>query len=444
MADAAAQDMRDLRAILSRLRHGTAPDGDALALLARGLADGTVSDAQAGALAMGLCHVGLDDARTVALTRAMRDSGRVLRWDLPGPVLDKHSTGGVGDATSLIVAPVLAALGAYAPMLSGRGLGHTGGTLDKLEAIPGVETVVTEARLRAIVADVGCAIVGASAEIAPADRRLYAIRDVTGTVDSVPLITASILSKKLAGGADALVLDVKGGSGAFMRTRAEAEGLARRLVTTAQGAGMACRAVITDMNQPLADAVGNALEVAAVLDVLRDPRPDDRLCALSLALAGEALALGGLADTAQAGARAALAALADGRAADRFGAMVAAMGGPADLVDAPDRHMPRAPVVVPLAADRAGYVVGIDGAGLGDVVVRLGGGRRQAGDRIDPRVGLSCVVRLGTQVAAGDPLAMVHAATEADADAALAALRAAILLGAAPCAVPPLVHGRVG
>jgi thymidine phosphorylase len=434
----------DLRAILSRLRHGTAPDADALAALARGLADGTVGDAQAGALAMGLCHVGLDDAGTVALTRAMRDSGRVLRWDLPGPVLDKHSTGGVGDATSLIVAPVLAALGAYAPMLSGRGLGHTGGTLDKLESIPGVETVVTEARLRAIVRDTGCAIVGASAEIAPADRRLYAIRDVTGTVDSVPLITASILSKKLAGGADALVLDVKGGSGAFMRTRKDAEGLAQRLVVTAQGAGMACRAIITDMNQPLADAVGNALEVAAVLDVLRRPRPDDRLCALSLALAGEALALGGLADTAAEGARAALAALADGRAADRFGAMVAALGGPADLVDAPARHLPRAPVVVPVPAARAGHVAGIDGAGLGDIVVRLGGGRRQAGDAIDPRVGLSRVVRLGAQVAAGDPLAMVHAATEADAQAALPALRAAILLGDAPATVPPLVHGRVG
>lgn len=441
MADAAAPD---LRAILSRLRHGTAPDAAALAAVARGLADGEVSDAQAGALAMGLCHVGLDDAGTVALTRAMRDSGRVLRWDLPGPVLDKHSTGGVGDATSLIVAPVLAALGAYAPMLSGRGLGHTGGTLDKLESIPGVATDVTETRLRAIVADAGCAIVGASAEIAPADRRLYAIRDVTGTVDSVPLIIASILSKKLAGGADALILDVKGGSGAFMRTRAEAEGLAQGLVRTAQGAGMAARAVITDMNQPLADAVGNALEVAAVLDVLRDPRPDDRLCALSLALAGEALALGGLAESAAEGARAALAALADGRAADRFGRMVAAMGGPADLVDAAHRHLPRAPVVRPLAADRAGYVVGIDGVGLGDVVVRLGGGRRRAGDRVDPRVGLSRVVRLGTQVAAGDPLAMVHAATDSDAAAALAALRPAILLGAAPGAVPPLVHGRVG
>jgi len=434
----------DIRAILSGLRHGTAPDADAVAVLARGLADGSVSDAQAGALAMGLCHAGLDDAGTVALTRAMRDSGRVLRWDLPGPVLDKHSTGGVGDATSLVVAPVLAALGAYAPMLSGRGLGHTGGTLDKLEAIPGVGTDVTEARLRAIVADAGCAIVGASAEIAPADRRLYAIRDITGTVDSVPLIVASILSKKLAGGADALVLDVKGGSGAFMRTRAEAEGLAQGLVRTAQGAGMAARAVITDMNQPLADAVGNALEVAAVLGVLRRPRPDDRLCALSLALAGEALALVGLADSAAEGARAALAALADGRAADRFGRMVAAMGGPADLLDAADRHLPTAPVVRPLAAEHAGHVVGIDGVGMGEVVVRLGGGRRQAGDRIDPRVGLSRVVRLGTQVAAGDPLALVHAANDADAAAALAALRAAILLGDTPGAVPPLVHGRVG
>ena len=285
----------DPRTVLDAFRKGHIPAPDALAGFATGLADGSISDAQAGAFAMAVCWHGLGPAGRVALTRAMRDSGRVLTWDLPGPVIDKHSTGGIGDCISLLLAPALAACGAYVPMISGRGLGHTGGTLDKLESIPGLRTGLTETQLRAQLTDTRCAIVSASAEIAPADQRLYGIRDVTGTVASIDLITASILSKKLAAGLEALVLDVKCGSGAFMKTFAEAEELARALVTTAQGAGCMTSALITDMSQPLATAAGNALEVIEVMETLTGTSVNAALWDLTAALGGEALALGGLA-----------------------------------------------------------------------------------------------------------------------------------------------------
>ena len=260
--------MPDARSVLSRLRHGSPLSKADLAWVAEALATGEMSDAQAGAFAMGVCVRGLQEAERAALTCAMRDSGKVLRWDLDGPVLDKHSTGGVGDCVSLLLAPALAACGAYVPMISGRGLGHTGGTLDKLDAIPGLVTGLDEQRFRAVVADCGCAIVSASADIAPADKRLYAVRDVTSTVDSLDLITASILSKKLAGGLQGLVLDVKVGSGAFMKDMEEARALARALVNTANTAGCKTTAVISDMNQPPVPSLGNALEVAEVMRLL--------------------------------------------------------------------------------------------------------------------------------------------------------------------------------
>jgi len=432
----------DPRPLLRHLREGRKLSEDDLRAFARGLADGSVSDAQAAAFAMGICKAGLSETETVALTRAMRDSGDILHWDLPGPVLDKHSTGGLGDATSLVVAPILAALGTYAPFLSGRGLGHTGGTLDKLDALDGVQTVMSEARLRAIVEDVGCAIVGASRAIAPADRRLYAIRDETATVESPALIVASILSKKLAGGARALILDVKGGSGAFMKTRAEAKALAQLLVNTANAAGCATRALITDMNQPLAPAIGNAVELAEVLAVLRDPRPDSRLCALSLALAGEVLDLAGLYTTAEEGARAALGVLHSGAAAEKFGAMIHAMKGPARLLDDPARFLPVAPARLEVTAASGGRVAAIDGVALGQLVQRLGGGRVQADDPIDYRVGLTGIVSLGETVTPGAPLATIHAARADAAEAAVQAVRAAIQIGEA-VAVPPLIHARV-
>ncbi|MBE0553160.1 MAG: thymidine phosphorylase, partial [Rhodobacteraceae bacterium] len=285
----------DARAIIAKIRDGTAPTADELRWFAAGLAGGAVSDAQAGAFAMAVLLKGLGEGGRVALTRAMRDSGDVLHWDLPGPVVDKHSTGGIGDCVSLLLAPALAACGAYVPMISGRGLGHTGGTLDKLEAIPGFRTGFTEAQLRDQIGRVRCAIVSASDRIAPADKRLYAIRDVSGTVESIDLITASILSKKLAAGLEALVLDVKCGSGAFMKSQADAEALARALVRTAQGAGCMTSALVTDMTQPLATAAGNALEVIETMETLTGTSVNPALWDITCALGGEALALGGLA-----------------------------------------------------------------------------------------------------------------------------------------------------
>ena len=291
-------------------------------------------------------YVPRKNGRGVIQIEGMRDSGEVLSWDLPGPVLDKHSTGGLGDCVSLLLAPALAACGAYVPMISGRGLGHSGGTLDKLEAIPGLRTTLDEAAIRKVVRQVGCAIVSATAGIAPADKRLYAIRDVTATVESIDLITASILSKKLAGGLEALVLDVKTGSGTFMKTEVEARALAEALVSTANGAGCRTTALITDMNQPCAMSLGNALEVIEVMEVLTGGAEGLELWQLAAALGGELLSIGGLATDADAGAAMVEDALRQGHAAERFGAMVAAMGGPVDFVDRwPDR-LPAAPVVM--------------------------------------------------------------------------------------------------
>ncbi|MDE3238391.1 MAG: thymidine phosphorylase [Paracoccaceae bacterium] len=434
----------DARGLIAGLRQGRVPSAEELARFAKGLASGEVSDAQAGAFAMAVCLKGLGDAGRVALTRAMRDSGEVLDWDLPGPVLDKHSTGGIGDCISLLLAPALAACGAFVPMISGRGLGHTGGTLDKLESIPGLKTDVTTETLRRITGEIGCAIVAANAEIAPADRRLYAIRDVTGTVESIDLITASILSKKLAAGLEALVLDVKVGSGAFMKTLDEGRALARALVTTAQGAGCMTRALITDMSQPLATAAGNSLEMIEVMETLTGTSVNAALWDLTVALGGEALALGGIAADAEDGEARIEQALECGRAVEIFGEMVAALGGPSDFIERwPDR-LPSAPVVREVMADRAGYVRAIDGEALGLAVVELGGGRHREGDRINPSVGLSDMAGIGEDVSTDLPLAIIHAATAAEADRAAKAVQAAYVLSDAPVEDPPLVLERIG
>ena len=433
----------DARAIIAQIRDGSPPPPDQIAWFAAGLASGSVSDAQAGAFAMAVLLKGLGEAGRVALTTAMRDTGHVLKWDLSGPVIDKHSTGGIGDCVSLLLAPALAACGAYVPMISGRGLGHTGGTLDKLEAIPGFRTGLSEAQLHRQMAQVHCAIVSASAEMAPADRRLYAIRDVTGTVESIDLITASILSKKLAAGLEALVLDVKCGSGAFMKTLAEAEALARALVSTAQGAGCMTTALITDMSQPLATAAGNALEVSEVMETLTGTSINSALWDITVALGGEALALGGLAHDAADGAKRIAQVLESGAAAEKFGQMIAAQGGPADFVDRwPDR-LPAATVIRDVPCMTDGFVCTIDGEVLGLAVVRLGGGRQREGDKINPSVGLSELAGIGEQIAIGEPLCMVHAATEAQAEAAIAAVQAAYEMGDVARADPTLILKRV-
>lgn len=432
----------DARAVNAALRKGQALSSEQLSWFAHGLADGAVSDAQAGAFAMAVCLRGLSEKDRVALTLAMRDSGDVLRWDLDAPVIDKHSTGGVGDCVSLVLAPALAACGAYVPMISGRGLGHTGGTLDKMEAIPGLVTALDEDRFRQVVRDTGAAIVSASADIAPADKRLYAIRDVTGTVESLDLITASILSKKLAAGLDGLVLDVKLGSGAFMKTPEDARALAQALVKTANAAGCRTTALITDMNQPLASSLGNALEVDATLRVLTGLEYGP-LGELSAELGGALLASAGLAVNADEGRTKIAEAIRSGTAAERFGRMVSAMGGPVHFVEDWQRFLPEAPVIREIAAKASGIVTAIDGEALGLAVVDLGGGRQVESDVVDPAVGLSEVVRLGARVEKGQPLARVHAARVGQADAAEAAVRAAISFGDAAPDLPPLVHERV-
>ena len=424
------RDAGDPRRIIAAVRDGLGLDGEGARQFAQGLVSGWFSDAQVAALAMAVLTRGIGPDGRVHLTRAMRDSGRVLGWDLPGPVVDKHSTGGIGDTVSLILAPVLAACGAYVPMISGRGLGHTGGTLDKLEAIPGLRTDLPEAQLRRIVTDTGAAIVAAGRDLAPADRRLYALRDETATVESIDLITASILSKKLAAGIDALVLDVKCGSGAFLKTPDQAQELARALVDTASGAGCRCRALITDMDQPLGRAAGNALELHEAIRVLRGDA-FGRLGDLSLALSGACLTLAGAAP------ERVRQALDSGAAAERFARMIAAQGGPRDLLEQPQNYLPAAPVIRPVPGQ--GVIGAIDGAALGRAVVALGGGRVHASDRIDPAVGLSALLGLGDEATPDRPLALVHARTEDQAARAIRAVQAAYSFGAAsaPC---PLIR----
>ena len=435
--------MTNARTILAKLRHQEPLDAEELGWAAAALASGEMSAAQAGAFAMGICRNGLDDAGRVALTLAMRDSGQVLQWDLDGPVLDKHSTGGVGDCVSLILAPALAACGAFVPMISGRGLGHTGGTLDKLEAIPGVTTQVEEARLHDIVRQVGCAIVGATGNIAPADKRLYAVRDVTSTVDSLDLITASILSKKLAASLDGLVLDVKVGSGAFMKDLPEAQALASALTATANAAGCRTTAVISDMNQPLVPSLGNALEVAEVMRVLRGDAQGP-IIDVAAALGGVLLANGGLAKDVQAGADAIVNAIRSGAAAEVFGKMLAALGGPVSFVENWQRFLPEATVIRAVKAPGAGYVTAIDGEALGLAVVDLGGGRKIESDEVNPAVGLSEVVRLGQQVVKGQTLAVVHAVRSDQADQAVRAVLGAITFSGSRPKVPEQIIERIG
>ncbi len=431
----------DARAIIAQVRKHQTPSREELTWFAKGLANKDVSDAQAGAFAMAVCLNGLSDEGRVALTQGMRDSGDVLKWDLPGPVVDKHSTGGVGDCVSLILAPVLAVCDVFVPMISGRGLGHTGGTLDKLEAIPGLNINVTETQLRKITRDVGCAIVSATGQIAPADRRLYAIRDVTASVESVDLITASILSKKLAAGLESLILDVKCGSGAFMKTPDEARALARALVDAANGAGCKTEAMITDMNEPLAPCLGNAVEVAVCMEILAGNKAaSPRLHDLTVALCARLLVMQGQ-DEGEATARVSKA-ISSGAAMERFARMIAALGGPPDMAEDWHTHLPRAPVVGDVVSPAAGHIAAIDGEALGLAVVALGGGRRVETDRIDPAVGLTDMVALGAAVGQGQPLCTVHAATEEAAEEAARAVQAAITVGN-PSAPQDLILERI-
>ncbi len=429
--------------LIRRKRDGGELSAEEVSELVAGIADGSVSDAQVGALAMAIFLQGMTGPERVALTGAMTRSGDVLEWGdagLAGPVLDKHSTGGVGDKVSLLLAPIVAACGAAVPMISGRGLGHTGGTLDKLEAIPGYDVTPSSDRLRAAVASVGCAIVGQTARLAPADRRLYAIRDATGTVESIPLIVGSILSKKLAAGLDALVMDVKIGSGAFLPDVERARELARAIVDVARGNGLPTAALLTDMNQVLGRAAGNAVEVRESIEHLTGAARDERLTEVTLALSAELLVLGGVFSAAADARTAAERALDSGAAAERFAAMVAELGGPSDLMDAPERHLRPAAVVRAAEPAEAGTVTAMDVRAVGMAVVGLGGGRARETDPVDHSVGFTEVAALGERVGPGErPLALVHASDEASAERAADALRRAVVLGDGPERSEPIV-----
>lgn len=375
-----------------------------------------VSEGQVAAFCMATLLKGMEMSERVALTSAMAKSGTVMDWkgdSLSGPVLDKHSTGGIGDKVSLMLAPIVAALGGFVPMLSGRGLGHTGGTLDKMDAIPGYKSQPDTALFRKTVKDAGCAIIGATPDLAPADRIIYAIRDVTGTVESIDLITASILSKKLAGGLSGLVMDVKFGTGAFMRKYEDAKALAESIVKVANGAGLPTVGLLTDMNQVLGRSAGNAVEVVEAIEYLQGKNIDTRLHEVNAALTAELLVLGKLAKDVREARAKIDEVIKNGKAAEKFAKMVSALGGPADLMEKPEKYLKQAPVVKEFYPEKKGRIAGIDARAIGIGIVELGGGRSKPTDGIDHSVGLTNMAQIGEEVGQGArPLAVIHAKDE--------------------------------
>ncbi|MBL8749496.1 MAG: thymidine phosphorylase [Planctomycetes bacterium] len=421
--------MRDHPArLIAKKRDGGELSAVEIADLVSGVVDGSLGDAQLGAFLMAVCCNGMTEAETTALTLAMRDSGRVLRHEhVPRKKIDKHSTGGVGDKVSLVLAPLVAAAGVAVPMVSGRGLGHTGGTIDKLASLPGYRTDLTIERFQHVLDQCGYAMMAPSVELAPADRRMYATRDVSGTVESIPLITSSILSKKLAEGIDGLVMDVKCGRAAFMKEENDAVALMEGLVATGRSAGIRMAALLTDMDHPLGLALGNSLEVAEVLAALEGQCPDD-LRAVTLALGVEMLLLAGAAPDAET-AMATLERLwRDGVVRQVFRHNLELQGGDLRVMDDP-AVLGCAPVVVPVEAARPGFVADVDPLALGHVVVDLGGGRRQPSDPIDPHVGIVLKKTLGDAVQSGDVLAFVHARTATAAHDAAPRVLAAMPVG---------------
>ena len=402
----------DAQTIIGRKRDSFALNVDEINWFCKGLASGIVSDAQAGAFAMAVTINGMNDLELVNLTLGMLNSGAILKWDLPGPILDKHSTGGVGDCVSLLLAPALASCGAFVPMVSGRGLGHTGGTLDKLEAITGYKTQISTQKFKKVVSDIGCAIVGASDDIAPADQRLYGIRDVTGTVGNVALITSSILSKKLASGLDGLVLDVKAGSGAVMKNVKMATSLATEMVRIGEQSGCSTTALITNMDEPLAACAGNSLEVLTAMDCLTMRRIDKRLFDLTISLGGSLLKSAQVVTTLKEGENKIRESMEGGFAAEKFAKMVSALGGPVNFLERYKDLLPEAATIVEVKSNLEGFVSEIDVRRLGLTVVSLGGGRMRQDDKLDLSVGLDKFLPLGSKVSLGAVLARVHGRDE--------------------------------
>ncbi len=412
----------------------------------QGVAKETVSEGQIAAFAMAVYFNEMTMPERIALTCAMRDSGMVIDWshmNFDGPIVDKHSTGGVGDVTSLMLGPMVAACGGYVPMISGRGLGHTGGTLDKLESIAGYNITPSNDVFGKVTKEAGVAIIGQTGDLAPADKRVYATRDVTATVDNISLITASILSKKLAAGLDSLVMDVKVGSGAFMPTYEASEELAKSIVAVANGAGTKTTALLTDMNQVLASTAGNALEVREAIRFLTGEYRNPRLYEVTMALCAEMLVIANLAKDEQ-DARAKLQTVLDnGKAAECFGKMVFGLGGPSDIIENYDNHLESAQIIKPVFADTTGFVHAMDTRDLGMAVVGMGGGRRVASDTIDYAVGLSDMIRLGQTADNQQPLAMIHARNEEQWQQAANAVKAAIVISEKQPEATPEVYRKI-
>ncbi len=432
--------------VIRKKRDGKVLDAEEIRAFVRGITDGSVSEGQIAAFAMAVYFRGMTMEERIALTLAMRDSGDVLSWDdldLPGPIFDKHSTGGVGDVVSLMLGPMAAACGGYVPMISGRGLGHTGGTLDKFESIPGYNTAPDNDLLRKVIREVGVAIIGQTGSLAPADKRFYSIRDVTATVESIPLITASILSKKLAAGLQSLVMDVKAGSGAFMPTEELSEELARSIASVANGAGCPTTVLITDMNQVLASSAGNAVEVREAVRYLTGEERNPRLHEVTMALTAEMLLLGGLAKDLEEARQKLQEVLDNGKAAEKFGEMVAALGGPADFVERYDDYLEKAPIVRPIYAEGKGIVRAMDTRAIGMAVVAMKGGRTRPTDAIDHAVGFSDFIALGERADGERPLAVAHVRSEEQFAEAQRRLREAIVLGEEAPDLPPMIHKRI-
>ena len=426
--------------IIRKKRDGSPLTRDEVREFIDGLTKGTITEGQVAAFAMAVFFKGMSAEEAVGLTLAMRDSGTVLEWDMPGPVVDKHSTGGIGDNISLMLAPMLAACGCYVPMISGRGLGHTGGTLDKLDSIPGYTTQPDLTLFRKVVREAGCAFIGQTADLAPADKRLYSIRDVTATVESVPLITASILSKKLAAGLQHLVMDVKTGSGAFMASQEDAVTLAKSLVSVANGAGLKTTALITDMDQPLVSAAGNALEVLHAVEFLKHRLINRRVETITLALGAELLLSAGIASSLEEGNQKLAATISSGAAVKKFAQMVSLLGGPNDFVERPDYYMKSTAIIRPVYHEDEGAVNKIATRDLGLAVIELGGGRLRADDKIDHAVGLQNLLGKNARADMNTPLCMVHARDESSFKRAEKIIVAAYCVGDVVKETPPVIE----
>ena len=429
--------------VIRNKRDGNSLSDEEIDYFVNGLADLSIPAEQVSALAMAVFLNGMSFEEAGRLTLGMANSGAVLDWTgdaFHGPVVDKHSTGGVGDKVSFLLAPIAAACGCYVPMISGRGLGHTGGTVDKIECIPGYQSMPDSDLFHKVVKSVGCAVIGQTSQFAPADKRLYAIRDVTATVDSVPLITASILAKKIAGGLDGLVMDVKVGSGAFMPTVERATELAKSIIGTAAKAGLKTHAILTDMNEVLGDTAGNAVEIVESIRYLKDEYRESRLDQVTLSLCAEMLVLTGVELDRGRAMQRVEEAVSSGAAAEKFDQMVAGLGGPSDFINSYEKYLPVAPIIHPVYPRSSGVLSKVDAIQVGNAIIELGGGRRALGDTLDLAVGLTDIAHIGDAVDEARPLAVIHAASDEQLHAATELLQNACEVSETRAAKNPVVY----